>query len=197
MATLPKASTPLVQPNNLMTPEWYRLFQTAFGDVTTLLDLSGADTTANTMPGNNTGAAAPDVRLTATQIKAFLAIAQSDVSGLVSALAGKAALAQTWEQTFLFIAPGNGDYRMVVDAKKARTITSVTTRSASGTITLTVKINTTALGGTANSISSSEQTRAHSTANAIALGDDLVFTFASNASCSNATITLGGTLNLA
>lgn len=86
MATLPKASTPLVQANGLMTPEWYRLFQLAFGEVTSL---TGATGTANTMPGNNTGAAAADVRLTASDVKAFLAIAQSDVSGLVAALALK------------------------------------------------------------------------------------------------------------
>lgn len=193
MATLPKASTPLVQPNGLMTPEWYRLFQLAFGEVTSL---TGAQGTANTMPGNNTGSAAADVRLTATQVKEFLAIAESDVSGLTTDLAGKAAVTQSWEQTFLFIEPDNGDYRMVVDAKKARTITSVTTRSASGTITLTVKINTTALGGSTNSISTTEQTRSHSSANAVAAGDDIVFTFASNSSCVNATVTLGGTLTL-
>lgn len=195
-AILPKASTPLVQSNGLMTPEWYRLFQSAFGDVNALTAASGADTTANTMPGNNTGSPAPDVRLNATQIKALLAIAQSDVSGLTAALAAKPSKPQTWEQSWTFIAPENGDYRMVVDAKFARTITSVTTRCASGSITLTAKINTTALGGSANSVSTSEQTQSHSSANALAVGDDIVFTFSSNASCDSATVTLGGTLNL-
>lgn len=69
-----------------MSPEWYRLFQSAFTDITSL---TGAQGTANTMPGNNTGSAAADVRLTAAQVKTFLAIAQSDVSGLVAALALK------------------------------------------------------------------------------------------------------------
>lgn len=196
-AILPKASTPLVLANGLMAPEWYRLFQTAFGDVNALTALSGADTDAGTMPGNVTGSPAPDARLTATQVKAFLAIAQSDVSGLTSALAGKASLSQTWEQSWTFIAPTDGDIRMVVDAKKARSITSVTTRCASGSITLTVKINTTALGGSANAISTSEQTQSHGSANAIAAGDDVVFTFSSNAACTYATVTLGGTLTLA
>lgn len=88
-AILPKASTPLVQSNGLMTPEWYRLFQVAFGDVNALTALSGADTDASTMPGNVTGLPAPDVRLTAAQIKTFLAIAPGDVAGLVASLATK------------------------------------------------------------------------------------------------------------
>ena len=79
----------------------------------------------------------------------------------------------------------------------ANSITSVTTRSATGTITLTVKIGTTALGGATSPISTTEVTRAHSSANVLGLGADLVFTFSSNASCEEATVTLGGTLTLA
>ena len=197
MAVLPKASTPLVQSNGVMTPEWYRLFQSAFGEVNTLTDLSGAATTAETMPGNATTGDAPDTRLTPTQIKALLAIGQGDVSGLTAALGGKADTGQTWEQSWLFLAPENGDYRMVVSAKVARTITSVTTRSATGTITLTVKIGTTALGGSTSPISTAEVTRAHSTANVLDVGADILFTFSSNSSCEEATVTLGGTLTLA
>ena len=100
---------------------------------------------------------------------------------------------QTWELHFFVETPTNSDYRVIVAATVARTITSVTTRSASGTATLTVKINTTALGGTANSVSSSEQTQAHTTANAMVAGDDLVLTFSAVSSPSRVTVTISGT----
>ena len=59
----------------------------------------------------------------------------------------------------------------------------MTTKSASGTCTATWKINSTALGGTANSVSSSEQSQAHSSNNVFAAGDDIVLTVSSNSSC--------------
>lgn len=69
-------------------------------------------------------------------------------------------------------------------------VISVTSKSASGTCTATVKIGTTALGGTANSVSSSEQIRTHTTTNTGVIGDDLTVTFSSNSSCEMATITV-------
>lgn len=80
--------------------------------------------------------------------------------------------------------PADGDYRLLVDAPFAMTITEVVTRSASGTCTATFKINTTALGGTANSVSTSENAQSHSSSNAVAAGDDIVCTISSNSSCS-------------
>lgn len=79
--------------------------------------------------------------------------------------------------------PSNGDYRLLVNVPYGFTISSITTRSESGTCTATFKINTTALGGTANSVSSTEQTQTHSSANALVSGDDLVVTISSNSSC--------------
>jgi hypothetical protein len=111
--------------------------------------------------------------------------------------AGKAAKSQTWEQSWLIEFPDNKDYRVVVNSALARTITGVTTRSSTGTCTLTVKINTTALGGTANSVSSTESTQAHTSANAVAVGDDIVFTVSANSSAENVSVTLTGTLSLA
>ncbi|WP_374607094.1 hypothetical protein [Thermomonas sp.] len=96
----------------------------------------------------------------------------------------------------LFVAPANGDYRIVVKAPHGGTITEVTTVSASGTCTLTAKINTTALGGTANSVSSSEQSQAHSSANVFSAGDDIVLTVSSNSSCSKMTVTIKYTRTL-
>jgi hypothetical protein len=75
------------------------------------------------------------------------------------------------------------DYRVVLKAAHAGTITETTTRSESGTCTATFKINTTNLGGTANSVSSTEQSQAHASANAFSAGDDIVLTVSSNSSC--------------
>lgn len=72
--------------------------------------------------------------------------------------------------------PSAKDYKVVVRAAHGGIIQETTTIAESGTGTVTFKINTNALGGTANSASSSEQTRAHSSSNVFAQGDDIVVT---------------------
>ena len=66
---------------------------------------------------------------------------------------------------------GNITIPVILDAKYAFTITAVTTSCTSGTATGTWKINSTALGGTANSISSAKNTQTHSSANAVVAAD--------------------------
>lgn len=92
--------------------------------------------------------------------------------------------------------PDNQDYRLVVNMPFAGTITQTTTRSASGTATATFKVNTTALGGTANSVSSSEQSQAHASSNTFSAGDDIVVTISSNAACLNLSFTVKFTRSL-
>lgn len=79
---------------------------------------------------------------------------------------------------------------LVQKAPFAGTITSTTTKSASGTATYTFKINTTALGGTANSVSSVESEQAHASANAFVAGDDIVVTRSADATCVDASFTI-------
>lgn len=74
-------------------------------------------------------------------------------------------------------------YKIVVKMPHAFTITEATTISESGTCTATFKINTTALGGSANSVSSSETSQAHASTNTGAAGDDVQLTVSSNSSC--------------
>jgi hypothetical protein len=96
---------------------------------------------------------------------------------------GAAARAQTDFLSGIIASPANQDYRIALNLPYGLTIVNVTTRSASGTCTLTGKINTTALGGTANSVTSSESTQAHASSNAAVAGDDIVLTISSNSSC--------------
>lgn len=106
-------------------------------------------------------------------------------------------LTQTEFISGIIAVPTNTDYKIVVNIPYAVTITSTTTISTSGTCTATFKINTTALGGTANSVSTSEQTQAHSSANAVALGDDIVITISANSTCQNLSFTIKMTRTLA
>lgn len=93
--------------------------------------------------------------------------------------------------------PADKDYKLVVKSPYACTITETTTISTVGTCTATFKINTTALGGTANSVSTSEQSQAHSSANSASAGDDIVLTISSNSSCENMSFTIKFTRTLA
>lgn len=93
--------------------------------------------------------------------------------------------------------PANGDYRLCLNMAFPGTISKVTTRSESGTCTATWKINTTALGGTANSVSSTEQEQAHTTANEFVAGDDLVLTVSANSSCFNLSFNITYTRSVA
>jgi hypothetical protein len=88
-------------------------------------------------------------------------------------------------------------YKLVVKAAHGGTITETTTISASGTCTATFKINTTALGGTANSVSSSEQSQAQASSNAFSAGDDIQLTVSSNSACLDMSFTIKYTRTLA
>jgi hypothetical protein len=92
--------------------------------------------------------------------------------------------------------PVDSSYKLIVKAPYAGTITEVTTISASGTCTATFKINTTALGGTANSVSSTEESQAHASANAFVAGDDIVLTVSANATCVDMSFTIKFTKTL-
>lgn len=79
------------------------------------------------------------------------------------------------------------DYVVVLKAERAMKILETTSKSRSGTCTATFKINTTALGGTANAVSTSEQSQAHTSANQMVAGDDLIITISANSTCLDAT----------
>lgn len=86
--------------------------------------------------------------------------------------------------------PTAQDYFLDLDAKYAYTILEITTQCTEGTCTLVGKINGVSLGGTANSVSTTEQTQAHSSANIVAVGDKVVLTASAIAACVNLGITV-------
>jgi len=75
------------------------------------------------------------------------------------------------------------DYTVIIEALQPGEITDIITLSSSGTCTLTGKINGVALGGTANSVSSTKQKQVHTTANTFDIFDKITFTISSNAAC--------------
>ena len=79
----------------------------------------------------------------------------------------------------------NKDYTLVVDCPYPLTITETTTQSGAGTCTATFKINATALGGTANSVSTTKQAQVQSSANSAVTGDKIVMTVSANSSCAD------------
>jgi hypothetical protein len=80
------------------------------------------------------------------------------------------------------------DYYLMLDIPQNIEITRVITRSISGTCTATVNINGTPLGGTANSVSTTEDIQTHSTTNVASAGDDVSVTVSSNSACSDMSI---------
>lgn len=92
--------------------------------------------------------------------------------------------------SFQIDAPSDGDYMLSRNLPVGITVQSITTKSASGTCTLTGYINATPLGGTANSVSSAETTQAHGSANVASAGDDVKLTVSNNSSCVGLEITV-------
>lgn len=76
----------------------------------------------------------------------------------------------------------NQEYAITFDAPFAGTITTMRTKTESGTCTVTGEIDDVSLGGTANSASSTAQEQAHASANTYAKGAKIAFTVSSNSS---------------
>lgn len=83
---------------------------------------------------------------------------------------------------FIIETPTNQRYRLL-RAPFDGTITSTISRSEAGTCTATFSINGVNLGGTANSVTSTEQVQAHSTSNTFTAGQYIELTVSANSSC--------------
>lgn len=73
----------------------------------------------------------------------------------------------------------DGDYTLVLKAPHAGIITETTAKCLAGTCTVTPKINSTAIGGAAHSVSTSEASISRTAPNEFAAGDDIVITVSS------------------
>ena len=178
---------------------WHSVLVTAPAASATVAGLVELATDAETQTGTDTARAITPANLaarTATETRTGiveLATTAEVVTGTDTARAVTPAgvAAKTFVDAMVFIipAPADGDYR-VLKLPFPGTITEVATRSASGTCTLTTKVNSTALGGSANSVSSSEQAQAHASTNTFIADDDIVFTVSSNSSCLKMSVTV-------
>ena len=108
-----------------------------------------------------------------------------------------AAAGQTDTLSIVVARPKNGDTVILRPFATGATITEVRTKSSAGTCTLTVKINSTALGGTANSVSTTETAQAHSSSNVAGADDNLTLTVSSNSGCVDMSVTITYTTTLA
>lgn len=126
-------------------------------------------------------------------------VAATSVQAAINELDGdKAKLLQTFTLSGMILgALSNRDYRIMVKIPFGGTITETVTRLVSGTATVTFKVNTTALGGSAHSASSTENAIARASSNTFVADDDIVITVASTASAVDLSFTIEYTRNLA
>ena len=118
-------------------------------------------------------------------------------SAIQTQLNAKAAQAQTFGMAFGIDTVANQDYAIVLRMPFAGTITETSSKCVSGTATATFKVNTTALGGTANAVSSSQVNTTQSSANTFVANDLIQVTMSANSSCLGASFTIKYTRNLA
>ncbi|QJP14667.1 hypothetical protein G3545_14055 [Starkeya sp. ORNL1] len=72
---------------------------------------------------------------------------------------------------------------IVISSERPFAIPKVVTDCGSGTCQVEVRINSTPLGGGANSVSTTRQTKDHTSANSGQIGDDVSLVFSSNSNC--------------
>jgi hypothetical protein len=117
-------------------------------------------------------------------------------AAITSSLAATSAALSNFGWPIFIEFPDDKAYRVCLKSPIAFTIDSVTTRSTSGTCTVTVSIDGVNLGGTANSVSTTESTQAHTTNNAVAVDADVTVTVTSNSAAENVAIMISGTRTL-
>ena len=90
---------------------------------------------------------------------------------------------------FTIESPDNRDELFEIAAPYGYKINRVDSQCRSGTCTATTKIGTTPLGGGANSVSTTLQTKTHTSDNVIAAAGTSVVTISSNSSCAGLRLT--------
>jgi hypothetical protein len=95
------------------------------------------------------------------------------------ALCGPSSAALNVGFTWSFIGTTTArDYPILLKAPYAFRITETTAKGASGSAAATVKIDTVALGGSAHTVTSTEETFARTSSNVVSRDTDVIVTFA-------------------
>lgn len=97
---------------------------------------------------------------------------------------------QIFDFTGFIETPSDKVYTIIYNADFGGTINATKTISASGTATATFKINTTEIGGSANSVSSSGDSVVRSSDNTFVVGDKITITISSNSACADLSFTV-------
>lgn len=193
MATvnLPEASVDLIAPGTgRMSKPWYQMMAALATGQNAIANAMG---TANTMPGNFTGASAADVRHTKAEIKSWLALVPGDVTGLAP-VASSGDVADltgtlTWREGISGIIelPDVKTYKIVCAIPFDCTIKTFSRQTAAGSCTLRVNnngVNVGSLGnGAAITANTTLVTTTATSSQAMTAGDYLIIDVVTVSSC--------------
>lgn len=120
--------------------------------------------------------------------------ATTAIAGLVtdSGALQLVAVEQVWSESVLIEYASDKAYKLIPKAAHAWTLDSITTISTTGTCTVTLTIGGVALGGGANSASTTLSTVSHTSANVLPVDGVLVLTVSANAACEGLSVLLKG-----
>jgi hypothetical protein len=111
----------------------------------------------------------------------WLGSIQNGLSGAISGLGNVQSQQEAID--FTIESPDNQDYLFEINCPYGYTITQVDSDCRAGSCTATTKIGGVALGGGANSVSTTLQSKTHTSANVIGAAGTSVVTISSNSSC--------------
>jgi hypothetical protein len=108
-----------------------------------------------------------------------------------SSLTNLAAAAKTQTMSFTFYVPSVADGELLrMPAVFGFTVTAVTAVCATGSTTITPKLNSVAMTGTAVSATTTKSSQSYTGGNVVSAGDDVIFTASSSSSCTNLAVTV-------
>jgi len=130
------------------------------------------------------------------EVRTFLDDVSRQVDGITTATISAAGLTQTDFLSGGIKTPLAQDYRVVEKMPFAATLTGFTAKTSSGTLTATLKINTTAVTSGAINVTSTQGSVTPTAANVMAADDALVITLSSVSSAVDLSFTVKYTKTL-
>jgi hypothetical protein len=131
------------------------------------------------------------------EVRRFLDDQVRQLDGLTTSDIGAAGTSQVDFISGIIKTPANQDYRIVEKLPYGATITELTAKTSSGTITATFKIDATAITTGAISVTSTQASVTPTALNVAAAASALVMTLSSNSSAANLSFTVKFTRTLA